>query len=140
MADAKRAARRIAKECYGVRVRALSRVVSRIYDEELRDLGIKMSQLNILVFATLRPGRRAADVGERLHIEKSTVSRNLARMESRGWITTSEGVRMTPSGTRLFERAVPAWRRAQKRVRDELGESAAESLLSATESLWSSSA
>jgi hypothetical protein len=60
-------------------------------------------------------------------------------MESRGWITTSDGITMTPAGTRLFERAVPAWRRAQKRVRDELGEAAAESLLSATEALWHSS-
>ncbi len=131
MPDPRRAARHIANECYGVRVRALSRVVSRIYDEELRHLGIKMSQLNVLVFATLRPGSRAADVSERLHIEKSTVSRNLARMESRGWIKTSEGITVTRAGEQLFEQAVPAWRRAQKRVRAELGVAAAESLVSA---------
>jgi len=135
MPNPRRAARQIANECYGVRVRALSRVVSRIYDEELRHLGIKMSQLNVLVFATLRPGSRAADVGERLHIEKSTVSRNLARMESRGWIKTSDGITVTRAGEQLFEQAVPAWRRAQKRVRAELGVAAAESLVSAADEL-----
>jgi DNA-binding MarR family transcriptional regulator len=128
-------AREIATACYGVRARALSRVVSRIYDDELRDLGIKMSQLNVLVYATLRPGSLAVAIGEGLHIEKSTLSRNLARMEVRGWVDTSDGVTVTVDGGRLLRRAASAWRRAQERVVAELGDDASAALSTATADL-----
>ena len=39
----------IAKTCIAVRLRSLNRVVTNIYDAALRPLGLKISQLNILV-------------------------------------------------------------------------------------------
>ena len=45
----------IAGACIAVRLRLLNRVVTNLYDDALRPLGLKMSQLNILV-ATARIG------------------------------------------------------------------------------------
>lgn len=128
-------AREIAAACHGVRARALSRFVSRIYDEELRGLEVTTSQLNVLVFATLRPGSPAAAIGAGLHIEKSTLSRNLSRMAARGWVATADGVHVTSDGRRLLRRALPAWRRAQARVADELGTDAVGALAKAASAL-----
>src|SRR5262245_28122037 len=49
MADFSRAARKIAGECPGIRVRRASRLLTRLYDEALRPLGIQASQLSVLI-------------------------------------------------------------------------------------------
>src|SRR4051812_38750770 len=50
---------KIASECVAVRLRMLNRVVTSIYDDALRSLDLKVSQMNILVAAakmgTARP-------------------------------------------------------------------------------------
>jgi hypothetical protein len=45
----KEASKRIARECIAVRVRLLNRVITSLYDDALRPLGITVSQLNLLV-------------------------------------------------------------------------------------------
>ena len=45
----------IARDCIGLRLRLLNRVVTNLFDEGLRSLGLKMSQLNVLV-ATAKLG------------------------------------------------------------------------------------
>ena len=119
----------IAENCVAVRMRMLNRVVTNHYDEALRPLGLKVSQLNILV-ATARLGvARPAILSERLHIDVSTLSRNVDRMKSKGWLETvpdedgrNHPFRLTPSGEHLLEKAVPAWKSAQKQVERLLGE------------------
>ena len=39
----------ISKTCIAVRLRLLNRVVTKFYDDALRPLGLKVSQLNILI-------------------------------------------------------------------------------------------
>ena len=39
----------IARSCIAVRLRLLNRVVTNLYDDALRPLGLKVSQLNLLV-------------------------------------------------------------------------------------------
>ena len=56
----------IARECLVVRLRMLNRVVTNIYDEALRPLGVKASQLNILVVTARLGLARPADVCKRL--------------------------------------------------------------------------
>jgi hypothetical protein len=50
---------KIASECVAVRLRMLNRVITNIYDDALRPLELKVSQMNILVAAakmgTARP-------------------------------------------------------------------------------------
>ncbi len=41
--------RRVAKECTGLRVRQVSRLLTRIYDDSLRPLGIQETQFSMLV-------------------------------------------------------------------------------------------
>jgi DNA-binding MarR family transcriptional regulator len=76
----------IARDCIAVRMRLLNRVVTNLYDDALRPLGMKVSQLNILV-ATAKLGlARPARVCEILQLDASTLSRNVERMRTHGWL------------------------------------------------------
>jgi len=76
----------IAQDCIADRMRLLNRVVTKIYDDALRSLGIRTSQLNILVVTALLGLARPAEICDQLKIDVSTVSRNVDRMRARGWI------------------------------------------------------
>ncbi len=110
----------IAADCLASRVRRLERVVSRIYDGALRATGITGPQLSLLVAVELAGPTTAALVGRRLQLEKSTVSRNLARLAAAGLIETEGGLRITERGSAAIRQCHPLWRRAQQRLRAQL--------------------
>src|SRR5215471_20177982 len=76
----------IARTCVAVRLRLLNRVVTNFYDEALRPLGLKVSQLNILIVTARLGLARAAQVCEILQLDTSTLSRNVERMKAHGWL------------------------------------------------------
>ena len=55
---------KVASECIAVRLRMLNRVVTNIYDDALRPLGLKVSQMNILVAAAKMGTARPIEVCE----------------------------------------------------------------------------
>jgi DNA-binding MarR family transcriptional regulator len=125
----------IAEACIAVRLRVLTRRVTSIYNHELRPYGLTIGQMNILVMAFRRAPVTQQDLGQALHLEKSTLSRDLARMCAQGWVSKARGddgratiLRVTPTGQRLLEKAFPAWREAQRKTRPLLGEGGVASL------------
>jgi DNA-binding MarR family transcriptional regulator len=119
----------IARNCIAVRLRLLNRVVTNLYDDALRPLGLKVSQLNILTVTAKLGLARPAQVCDLLHLDTSTLSRNVERMRARGWLEVVPGedaraqpFRLTAQGSRLLERAVPAWEQAQRRAGELLGD------------------
>jgi DNA-binding MarR family transcriptional regulator len=124
-----RAVDTIARECIAVRLRSLNRVVTNLYDDELRPLGLKTSQLNILIATATLGLARPARVCEILQLDASTLSRNVERMRTNGWLEVVPGedarkqpFRLTPSGKRLIEKAFPAWKKAQRAASQLLGD------------------
>ena len=121
---------KIAEECVAVRLRMLNRVITNIYDNALRPLDLKVSQMNILVAAAKMGTARPSAVCEFLHLDVSTLSRNVERMKARGWLEVvpdedgrSQPFQLTPRGRKLLEKAVPAWSEAQQHVKRVLGDS-----------------
>src|SRR6516165_12032214 len=76
----------IAKTCIAVRLRLVNRVVTNFYDDALRPLGLKASQLNILIVTAKLGLARPAQVCDILHLDASTLSRNVERMMAKGWL------------------------------------------------------
>src|SRR5579871_1574180 len=74
----------IARDCIAVRLRLLNRVVTNLYDDALRPLGLKVSQLNILIVTAKLGVARPAQVCEILDLDASTLSRNVMRMMAKG--------------------------------------------------------
>ncbi len=126
---------KIASECVAVRLRMLNRVITNIYDSALRSLDLKVSQMNILVAAAKMGTARPVEVCEHLHLDISTLSRNVERMKVRGWLEVvpdedgrSQPFRLTPQGRKLLEKAIPAWSEAQQQVKKVLGAGFVEQL------------
>ena len=118
----------MARECLGVRLRVVDRVVRRIFDDALRPLGLRVTQLNLLVVIARLGTASPQDIGRILAIEASTLSRNLERMRERGWIETVDAAdgrarpcRLTEEGRNTLRSAHSHWRRAQDETEELLG-------------------
>jgi DNA-binding MarR family transcriptional regulator len=123
--------------CLLAATRRLSRVVTGIYEDELRPFNIKASQFNLLVVVAKAGPVRRIDIGRFADLDPSTLTRNLAVMLANGWIEeVIEGddkrgnpVRVTAAGLRLIEDVHPGWKKAQQKARKLLGEHRAVSLV-----------
>jgi DNA-binding MarR family transcriptional regulator len=118
----------IAKTCVAVRLRLLNRVITSFYDEALRPLGLKVSQLNILIVTAKLGLARPTQVCEILQLDTSTLSRNVKPLQAHGWLEVvpeedarSQPFRLTAQGKRLIEKAIPAWEKAQQQAIELLG-------------------
>jgi len=119
----------VADECIANKVRLLNRAVTAIYDEALRPHGLKISQMSVLVTVATLGSASPGAVGRSLHMEKSTLSRNVDRMRARGWLEVAAAadgrtteLTVTARGRRLLRDVHPAWMRAQQRAGEMLGD------------------
>jgi len=119
----------VARECVANKVRLLNRAVTAIYDEALRPYRLKISQMSVLVTVSKMGTASPGAVGRMLHLEKSTLSRNVDRMRDRGWLEAAPAkdgrtteLRVTAQGRRLLRQVHPAWSRAQQRAGEMLGD------------------
>ena len=118
-----------AKTCIAGRLRLLNRVVTNIYDDALRPLGLKISQGNILILTGKMGVASPVQVCEYLQLDISTLSRNVELMRKNGWLEEVPGedarshpFRLTAEGKRLIEKAIPAWEKAQAEANALLGD------------------
>ncbi len=132
----------IAEECVAVQMKAVARVVTKIYDDALRPLGLRVTQMNILVAAGKMGIAHPAPICRSLHLDASTLSRNVDRMKAKGWIEPvavedgrSQPFRLTASGESLLRAARVPWRRAQRRTRALLGDAFLDGLETAVKRL-----
>jgi DNA-binding MarR family transcriptional regulator len=121
--------------CLATRVRQLSRIVTRVYDDALRPLGITASQFTLLSQLAQQDAITAVEIGGSLDIEKSTLSRNLKRMLALDLITMDppagrrgRGLHLTTKGRRILREAYPVWNSAQEKAVAVMGEASREIL------------
>lgn len=119
----------VADECIAYRVRILNRAITGIYDRALQPLGIKVNQANILIMLSLTDRASSADIARVLLMEKSTVSRTVARMKKNGWISTegqgewpTQIVTVTHEGRKIMAAIHGQWKKAQQETSELLGD------------------
>jgi len=134
----------ISANCLAARIRLLLRTITGIFDEALRPLGLTDAQLTILVVIAKRGPVSPGALARRLNMEKSTLSRNIARMAKNGWLTVAEGesgreqrLTVNARGRTLLVRALPVWNEAQIKAKAVLGQRGASSIISLGNSVWS---
>ena len=125
----KHEAAEVVRDCIATRLRMADRVITKVYDDALRPLGLKVTQMSMLVVAEDRGLIRQSEVGAELRLDDSTLSRNLERMQVNGWLEEVAGddarvhsYRLTEAGRALLDKAIPAWRGAQAEARRLLGD------------------
>jgi DNA-binding MarR family transcriptional regulator len=131
MKNAQQLARTIAAECACLRLRGAARTMTRYYDAELREAGLRLSQLTLLVGVAMFPEGEAAmkPLSEALVMDRTTLTRNLQPLIKQGWLSTgaskgdarSRVVDLTPTGEKALEAAFPLWKRAQAAAKKEFG-------------------
>lgn len=114
--------------CVALRARRMSRIITRVYDDAMRPLGLTASQFTLLTAVAQQDGVTAAEIGMDLDIEKSTLSRNLKRLVSLRLILMDppagrrgRGLHLTPAGEAAIKSAFPVWKNTQARVTSILG-------------------
>ena len=126
------------------RARLLSRHLTGIYEDELRTLGLRGSQLNLLAAIAYAGPVRRSDLAKAMHIDISTLTRNLRVMETNDWVApvadSSDGrgapIGITKAGKDLLARATPLWRIAQRRASELLGNDGRTALVSVSDGVW----
>jgi DNA-binding MarR family transcriptional regulator len=119
--------------------RRTSRALTQIYEQALRPLGLRVTQLTILQVLSLAGDMPQGQLGEMLAMDSTSLTRTLGIMRREGWITERRGkdrrerwLRLAKTGQRQLRRALPVWEKVQSRLRHQLGEQAWNNLLQVT--------
>jgi DNA-binding MarR family transcriptional regulator len=120
--------------CYNFR--KASRAVTQFFDETLAPVGLRSTQLVILlnVAASQPPAKSDEPPATVIHLaremvmDRSTLARNLKPLEKRQFIKITPGtdrrtrvVRLTARGQKVLAEAVPLWEQAQRRFVEQVG-------------------
>ena len=115
--------------CACANLRRAARVVTQLYDSVLRPSGLRTPQFTLLQALKLAPGISQKQLAELLEIDSTTLTRTLAHLRGKGWLRSKAGtdrralrLSLTPRGQREFQRVLPYWQAAQRRLRQALGE------------------
>jgi DNA-binding MarR family transcriptional regulator len=116
------------KDCMAMRFRRLGRLMSNRYNEHLRSHGIDISLLNVLFAVAGNPGIHQSEIGKRLILERSTLSRDLQRLKKMGLIDTTKvdgykslSLHLTKQGKAKVESMREDWDDIQKQIEDKVG-------------------
>ncbi len=117
-------------------LRQASRAVSRLYDEELRGVGLRTTQYSLLRVLARAGQVRQSELGELAHLDQTTLTRNLRPVVAAGWVSVRSGedrreklVTITAAGAAKLAEARTAWERAQARMQSLLPEDARQHLI-----------
>jgi DNA-binding MarR family transcriptional regulator len=116
--------------CACATLRRAARVVTQMYDEQLREVGLRITQFTILQALSELGEITQGRLGDALAIDSTTLSRTLRLLEKEGLILSTAGSdrrerywQLTREGKRKLALARPLWKGAQQRLHNELGES-----------------
>ena len=115
--------------CASANLRRAARMVSQFYEQELRPAGVRGPQFTLLQALKRAPGISQKQLAELLGMDSTTLTRTLALLRRRGWLRSEPGadrralrLGLTRAGEKEYERALPYWQAAQKRLKQALGE------------------
>ncbi len=116
--------------CACQNLRRLTRMVTRIYDQELRSAGIEITQFGLLTALTIVEVANQKRLSAGFAMDSTTLTRTLKLLIKEGWIRVKRGkdrrerlFNLTPAGKRQIAEAQPYWEKAERRLRQELGRS-----------------
>jgi len=115
--------------CACQHLRRATRVVTRIYDQELKKAGLEVTQFGLLTALATAGELNQKRLSEGFAMDSTTLTRTLDRMRKQGWIGVKQGrdrrehlFSLTASGKRQMAKAKPYWDLAESRLRNQLGE------------------
>lgn len=122
--------------CLHFSTNALARILTKMADEEFASSGLSSSYGFLLLVIDEKPGIRPKEVSEKLHLNQSTVTRLVDKMEFRGLLRRKQVGRSieiytTKKGSQLIPEIEEAWENLRNRYSKVLGQKEAKNLASA---------
>ncbi|MFY8032865.1 MAG: MarR family winged helix-turn-helix transcriptional regulator [Devosia sp.] len=115
-------------QCMVSNSRRAARAITRRYDAYARPFGITSTQFSLLGGIVMAGERTVSELAEICGIERTTLTRNLDRLESLGLVASQASgggngriCGLTEEGRSLLRKMLPVWRRAQAEIRESLG-------------------
>jgi len=115
--------------CACQNLRRLSRVVTRIYDQELRRAGLEITQFGLLTALATVGEANQKRLSAGFAMDSTTLTRTLGLLQKQGWVHARHGkdrrerlFSLTGAGKRQMAMAQTHWELAERRLRKELGE------------------
>jgi len=120
--------RKMIATCACHKIRMAARVVTRTYDDALRPVGLRATQVSLLAAIAAEGAMSITALARLIGMDRSTLTRNLAPLEKEGLLVLgNEGWRrsrdldITAKGRARLKDAIPLWEGAQRRLRQDLG-------------------
>ena len=114
--------------CFCLASRQAARKITRLYDGVMQKSGMRSTQFTILSQLMLRGELSIGKLAGLLGMERTTLTRNLAPLEQRKWISIKAGddprsrmLGITALGRGAVRRGFPFWSEAQAQVGKLLG-------------------
>ena len=119
--------------------RRTARALTQLYEEAMRPLGLRATQLTILQVLERVGEVSQRRLGDMLAMDSTSLTRTLAIMRRAGWLSEKRGedrrerrIQLSKAGAVKLSRALPLWEKVQSRLRRKLGKQQWESLLQFT--------
>jgi DNA-binding MarR family transcriptional regulator len=116
--------------CACSNLRRMSRMVTKLYNRELSETGLELTQFTLLMALSRTGETTQGRLGSLLALDSTSLTRMLRLLIERGWIGARPGedrraklLKLTRAGREKLERSLPPWERAQRRLRAVLGDS-----------------
>ncbi|MCL6729768.1 MarR family winged helix-turn-helix transcriptional regulator [Sphingomonas hankyongi] len=126
--DLSRTAQGMLDRCLFQRTRAAARAVTRLYDNELRSIGLRATQAVVLATVAAKGELSISALSDELEMDRTTLTRNLRPLEDRRLLAVSaEGrhrtrlVSLLPAGEAMLGLAADRWEQAQTSLEQSLG-------------------
>jgi DNA-binding MarR family transcriptional regulator len=104
-----------------------ARSLARAYNAALRDLGVPITQVSLLVAIRRQAWPTLTDLAEAMAMERTTLLRNLRQLETDGLVEPaaargrSRRFRVTAAGEDVLARAYPVWAGVQRSLQAAMG-------------------
>src|SRR5207244_704031 len=116
--------------------RRTSRALTQMYENALRPLKLRATQLTILQVLSRAGEVSQGQLGEMLAMDSTSLTRTLKIMRRRGWVAErrrddrrQRWLRLAKAGETLLNRTLPAWEKVQSGLRRQLGDPAWNNLV-----------
>ncbi len=114
--------------CTNLKLRQLTRLVTRHYDAYTAAAGLKTTQYSLLSHVQKLGPIRPGDLARCMQMDASTLTRNLQPLVAQGWLTIGAGedarsrlVEVTDAGRAKRAEGQRAWKQAQLALNARLG-------------------
>ncbi|MCB9989753.1 MAG: MarR family transcriptional regulator [Rhodospirillales bacterium] len=126
--------------CAVTNLRKLSRHVTNGFNEKIKHLGLKTTQICVIQAIGQNQGQPMSFYADELCMDLSTLTRSLHTLEKAGLIRLEPGHRreklayLTDAGAEKITEAYPLWQEAQKEFISKFGEECWKNFLNAAHS------